>query len=337
MSAVRVLVTGGAGYVGSHACKALAARGYEPITYDNLSRGHAWAVKWGPLEEGDIADTDRIRDVLKFHRPAAVMHFAAYAYVGESIQEPSSYYRNNVGGTLSLLEALLSCGAIPIVFSSSCATYGVARRLPITEEQPQEPINPYGHSKLMSERALSDADRAHGLRSVMLRYFNAAGADPDGEIGEAHEPETHVIPLALAAARDGTVFRIFGNDHGTPDGTCLRDFVHVSDLAEAHLQALDYLLSGGPTASFNLANSRGYSVKEVLAGAERVVGKPIPVEIAPRREGDPPVLIGSSEKAAKILGSTSKRSDLGTQLSDAWRWMQKHFDTCEPFQTEAVS
>jgi UDP-glucose 4-epimerase len=190
---------------------------------------------------------------------------------------------------------------------------------------------------LMSECALSDADRAYGLRSVMLRYFNAAGADPDGDIGEAHEPETHVIPLALAAARDGAVFRIFGNDHGTPDGTCLRDFVHVSDLAEAHLQAMDYLLSGGPTASFNLANSRGYSVKDVLLEAERVVGKPIRIEIAPRREGDPPVLIGSSEKAAKVLGWVSKHSDLATQLRDAWRWMQRQTEACEPFQTESAS
>ncbi len=324
MSAAKILVTGGAGYVGSHACKALAARGYEPITYDNLSRGHAWAVQWGPLEQGDITDTARIREVLNHYRPAAVMHFAAYAYVGESIEDPLSYYRNNFGGTLSLLEAVLSCGAMPIVFSSSCATYGAALSLPMTEEQPQAPMSPYGRSKLMSERALNDADRAHGLRSVMLRYFNAAGADPNGEIGEAHEPETHLIPLALAAARDGTVFRIFGDDHGTPDGTCVRDFVHVSDLAEAHLQALDYLLAGGPTATFNLANSRGYSVKEVLAKAERLVGKPIRIDIAPRHEGDPAVLIGSSAKAAKILGWIPRRSELDTQLNDAWRWMRKH-------------
>lgn len=324
LPAAKILVTGGAGYVGSHACKALAARGYEPVTYDDLSRGHAWAVKWGPLEKGDVTDTARIRDVLTHYRPAAVMHFAAHAYVGESIADPLSYYRNNFGGTLSLLEAVSSCDAIPIVFSSSCATYGAALSLPITEEQPQAPINPYGHSKLMSERAFSDADRAHGLRSVMLRYFNAAGADPDGEIGEAHGPETHLIPLALAAARDGTVFRIFGDDHGTPDGTCVRDFVHVSDLADAHLQALDYLLAGGPTAAFNLSNSRGYSVKEVLARAERVVGKSIRTDIAPRREGDPPVLIGSSAKAEQILRWSSKRSDLDIQLNDAWRWMQKH-------------
>ena len=324
MPIAKILVTGGAGYVGSHACKALAARGYEPITYDNLSRGHAWAVQWGPLEQGDITDTARIRDVLESHRPAAVMHFAAYAYVGESIADPLSYYRNNFCGTLSLLEAVLSGGAMPIVFSSSCATYGAALSLPMTVEQPQAPMSPYGRSKLMSERAHNDAGRAHGLRSVMLRYFNAAGADPNGEIGEAHEPETHLIPLALAAARDGTVFRIFGDGHGTPDGTCVRDFVHVSDLAEAHLQALDYLLAGGPTTAFNLANSRGYSVKEVLARAERVVGKPIRIDIAAPRDGDPPVLIGSSAKAAKILGWIPQRSELDTQLNDAWRWMRRH-------------
>jgi UDP-glucose-4-epimerase GalE len=326
MPTAKVLVTGGAGYVGSHICKALAAAGYQPITYDNLSRGHVWAVKWGPIEEGDIADTSRIRHVLERHRPDAVMHFAAYAYVGESIRDPLRYYGNNVGGTLSLLNALLSHGPMPIVFSSSCATYGLARNVPITEEHPQEPINPYGHSKLMSERALIDADRAYGMRSAILRYFNAAGADPEGEIGEAHDPETHLIPLALAAARDGTALRIFGDDYDTPDGTCLRDFVHVSDLAEGHLRALDYLLAGGPTMSFNLANARGYSVKEVAIAAGAVVGKPIRIEIAARREGDPPVLIGASEKAAKILGWSPKRSLLDRQVNDAWRWMRKRIE-----------
>jgi UDP-glucose-4-epimerase GalE len=320
---MKILVTGGAGYIGSHACKLLAAKGFEPIVYDNLSRGNRWAVKWGPLEVGDIADSIRLRAVLEEYRPAALMHFAAYAYVGESVEFPLLYYRNNVGGTSSMLQALIDFQPIPIVFSSTCATYGVPETVPISEDHPQRPINPYGFSKLVAERMLADLDAANGLRSIALRYFNAAGADPDGEIGEAHDPEPHLIPLVLAAARDGNPVRVFGNDYDTSDGTCVRDYVHVLDIADAHVRAIDYLIKGGASSSINLANARGYSVKEVIATAERVCGKPIRVEMAPRRAGDPAVLIGALERAQKLLGWKPARSDLELQISDAWNWMTK--------------
>jgi len=320
---LKVLVTGGAGYIGSHACKALAARGMEPVVYDNLSRGNRSAVKWGPLEEGDIADTGRLRTVLERHGPAAVMHFAAFAYVGESVQEPLLYHRNNIGGTSALLQALTDYGLLPFVFSSTCSTYGVPHTIPIPEDYPQSPINPYGFSKMVVERMLADLDLARGLRSVSLRYFNAAGADPEGEIGEMHNPETHLIPLVLAAARDDTPVRVFGTDYNTPDGTCIRDYIHVVDIADAHLRALDYLLKGGTSCALNLANARGYSVKEVVAVAERVCGRPIRTEMAPRREGDPPVLIGSAVHAETLLGWRPTRSALETQIADAWNWMMK--------------
>lgn len=318
---MRILVTGGAGYIGSHACKALAAKRFEPIVYDNLSRGNRWAVKWGPLEEGDIADTARLRSVIAKYRPAALMHFAAYAYIGESVEEPLLYYRNNVCGTASLLQTLVEFQAIPVIFSSTCATYGVPEKSPIPENHPQRPINPYGFSKLVVERMLADLYSARGLRSVSLRYFNAAGADPDREIGEAHNPETHLIPLVLAAARDGTPVHIFGNDYDTADGTCVRDYIHVVDVADAHVRALDYLTRGGVSCSLNLANARGHSVKEVIATAERVCGTRIRVEVAPRRTGDPPVLIGAAERARKLLGWKSERSTLEVQITDAWNWM----------------
>ncbi len=237
---MKILVTGGAGYIGSHACKALAASGFEPVTYDNLSRGNRWAVKWGPLEIGDIADPARFQAVLDAHRPAAVIHFAAFAYVGESVENPNLYYQNNVCGSAALLRTVTQSKPIPVVFSSTCATYGVPDKVPITEDHPQRPINPYGFGKLVIERVLADLDTAHGLRSVSLRYFNAAGADPEGQIGEAHNPETHLIPLVLGAARDGTAITVFGHDYETPDGTCIRDYVHVADLADAHVGALKY-------------------------------------------------------------------------------------------------
>ena len=321
---MKVLVTGGAGYIGSHACKALAARGFEPIAFDNLSRGNRWAVKWGPLEEGDITNTARVQDVLNRHRPVALMHFAAYAYVGESVADPLLYYRNNICGTAALLQALVSYKPLPIVFSSTCSTYGIPKSIPIPETHQQKPINPYGFSKLVVEHMLTDLDAAHELQSVSLRYFNAAGSDPDGEIGEAHEPETHIIPLVLAAARDDTSVRVFGNDYDTPDGTCIRDYIHVSDIADAHVRALDYLLGGGRTCALNLANSRGYSVKEVIATAERVCGKAIRVELAPRREGDPPVLIGAADAARTLLDWKPRRSDLALQIGDAWKWMTRN-------------
>jgi len=320
---LKILVTGGAGYIGSHCCKALAAKGFEPITYDNLSRGNRWAVKWGPLEEGDLADSKRVRAVLERHKPAAIMHFAAFTFVGESVANPLLYHRNNVGGTTALLQALIDYGPLPFVFSSTCATYGMPQTIPIPEDHPQNPINPYGFTKLVIEHLLADLDRAHALRSISLRYFNAAGADPDGEIGEAHEPETHLIPLVLAAARDGASMRVFGTDYKTPDGTCIRDYIHIVDIADAHLRALDYLLKGGASCALNLANARGYSVKEVIAAAERVCGRPVRTEVAPRRDGDPPVLIGTAARAHELLGWRPARSALETQIADAWNWMMK--------------
>ena len=320
---MKILVTGGAGFIGSHVCKLLAAKGYEPVVYDNLSRGNRWAVKWGPLEEGDIADVSRVQEVLKRHPPAALMHFAAYAYVGESVQNPTIYYRNNIGGSAALLQAVVEAHRIPVVFSSSCATYGIPETVPIAENQAQNPINPYGYTKLVVERMLADSDAAHGVRSVALRYFNAAGSDPDCEIGERHDPETHLIPLVLQAARDGTPMRVLGDDYPTPDGTCIRDYIHVCDLADAHVRALEYLLAGGKTCAFNLANARGYSVKEVIAAAEKVCGRPVLVEIVARRPGDPPVLIGAAGAAAEVLGWKPARSDLAVQIGDAWNWMCK--------------
>jgi UDP-arabinose 4-epimerase len=320
---MKILVTGGAGYIGSHACKALAAGGFEPVTYDNLSRGNRWAVKWGPLETGDIGDQARLRAVLDQHQPAAVIHFAAFAYVGESVDNPNLYYQNNVCGSATLLRTVTEYKPIPVVFSSTCATYGVPDQVPIPEGHPQRPINPYGFTKLVVERILADLDQAYGLRSVSLRYFNAAGCDPDGDIGEAHNPETHLIPLVLAAARDGTAITVFGDDYDTKDGTCVRDYIHVADLADAHVRALKYLLSGGKTCALNLANSHGYSVMDVIQTAERVCGKPVKIKMAPRRAGDPPVLIGSSDRAREALGWKPVRSTLEVQIADAWNWMQK--------------
>jgi UDP-glucose-4-epimerase GalE len=316
---MKILVTGGAGYIGSHACKLLALSGHLPITYDNLSRGHRAAVKWGPIEVGDIADQDRLRAVFRRHQPAAVMHFAAYAYVGESVANPLLYYRNNCAGSAALLQVVINSGVVPFVFSSSCVTYGVPRQIPIPEDHPQKPINPYGQSKLFVERMLRDAGKAHGLPWVSLRYFNAAGCDPAGEIGERHDPETHLIPLVLMAARDRTKVKIFGTDYDTPDGTCIRDYVHVNDIADAHLRALDYLLGNRPSTAFNLANARGHSVREVIAEAERVTGRTIQTEETARRPGDPAALVGSADLAQKVLGWQTARSELSTQIADAWR------------------
>lgn len=320
---MKIFVTGGAGYIGGHVCKALAAKGYEPVCYDNLSRGHRWAVKWGPFEQGDVGDRARVGAVLDKYKPAALMHFAAYAYVGESMQQPLLYYRNNVAAAVPMLEAVAAYGPLPIVFSSSCATYGVPDATPIRETQPQRPINPYGFSKLAVECMLRNLDRTAGSRSVSLRYFNAAGADPDGEIGEAHDPETHLIPLVLEAARSGEPVPVFGDDYETPDGTCIRDFIHVCDIADAHLRALDYLLRGGAGCALNLANARGYSVKEVVAAAQEVCGRPIRMTIEPRRPGDPAVLVGNAERAHTVLGWTPERSQLGLQIADAWNWMKR--------------
>ena len=316
-----ILVTGGAGFVGSHACKALAAAGYNPVTLDNLERGHEWAVKWGPLERGDIRDPTVLQRVFETWRPEAVLHFAAYAYVGESNIEPLKYYQNNVGGTVSLLNACVSFGCRSFVFSSSCATYGVPGRVPLTETDPQLPINPYGYTKLVVERILRDVETAHGIRYVVLRYFNAAGSDPNGELGEMHDPETHLIPLVLFAAmgRQKSV-KIFGNDYPTADGTCIRDYVHVSDLANAHVAALQWLAAGNSSDHFNLGNGHGFSVAEVIKTVEKVTGKKPNAEFCPRRAGDPPVLISDFAKARKQLGWRPNFPLLDEQISHAWNW-----------------
>jgi len=318
---MNILVTGGAGYIGSHACKALAKAGYMPIAYDNLVYGHRWAVKWGPLEEGDVADRSRLNEVIAKYQPAAVMHFAAYAYVGESVEEPGKYYRNNVAGTLSLLEAMRDHGIDKLIFSSTCATYGIPEQVPITEDHPQRPINPYGTSKLMIEQILRDFDHAHGLRSISLRYFNAAGADPDGEIGESHDPETHLIPLVLdAAAGKRPAITIFGDDYDTLDGTCIRDYIHVSDLAEAHLLALKALEQGAQSTAYNLGNGQGFSVQEVIAATEFVTGKSVPTVIGKRRAGDPASLVGDATKIRSALNWRPRYSELQGMVSTAWNW-----------------
>jgi UDP-arabinose 4-epimerase len=316
-----VLVTGGAGYIGSHACKALARCGFLPVAYDNLVYGHEWAVKWGPLERGDVSDRERLKAVLERYRPVAVMHFAAFAYVGESVAQPGKYYRNNVAGTLTLLETMLECEVANIVFSSTCATYGIPTVLPLPEDHPQEPINPYGASKLMVERILRDFGSAHDLRWLALRYFNAAGADPEGEIGEDHTPETHLIPLVLAAARgDRPSVDIYGTDYPTPDGTAIRDYVHVTDLAEAHILGLRYLLGGGRSTALNLGVGQGHSVREIVAATEGVTGLKVPIHEAPRRPGDPPVLVAGAGRAGALLGWSPRFTLLDDIIATAWKW-----------------
>jgi UDP-arabinose 4-epimerase len=316
------LVTGGAGFIGSHVCKALARAGSLPVTFDNLERGHDWAVRWGPLERGDLRHIDDLRQAFRKWRPSAVIHLAAYAYVGESQGEPLKYYENNIGGTAKLLQVCGEFAVNEIVFSSSCATYGVPARLPLTEADPQAPINPYGYTKLAVERMLQDAETALGIRHVVLRYFNAGGADPEGEIGETHDPETHLIPLVLLAASGRQpAIKIFGDDYPTDDGTCVRDYVHVSDLADAHVAAINWLESGEPSHSFNLGNGQGFSVAKVIQMSEAVSGKLVNAEIHPRRSGDPPILISDSRKARRLLGWSPKHPDLRTQIEHAWRWL----------------
>jgi len=279
-------------------------------------------VRWGPLERGDILDRQRLDEVFKTHRPEAVMHFAGFAYVGESVQNPGKYYRNNVAGTITLLEAMRDHAVQRIVFSSSCATYGVPQAVPIAESHPQNPINPYGESKLIAERMLDDFDRAHGIKSMCLRYFNAAGADPEAEIGEDHDPETHLIPLVLyAASGRRPSIAIFGTDYPTPDGTCIRDYIHVSDLATAHVMALRALERGVDSGKFNLGTGQGHSVKEVLATARRVTGRPIQAIPMPRRPGDPPSLVADATRAATALGWQPAYASLETQIQHAWNWL----------------
>lgn len=315
-----VLVVGGAGYIGSHTCLNLAERGFTPVVYDNLSNGHAEFVKWGPLERGDIRDRQRLAAVIETHRPQAIVHFAALIEVGESVKAPAAFFDNNVAGTLSLLLAAQQAGIDRLVFSSTCATYGLPVDVPMRETHPQNPINPYGRSKLIVEQMLADLDRHQGFRSVVLRYFNAAGADPEGRIGERHSPETHAVPLAIEAAlgrRAG--FSVFGTDYDTRDGTCVRDFIHVCDLADAHGRAVEYLLNGGGSVALNLGTGTGTTVRELLAAVAHQAGKPFPIRYEGRRAGDAPVLVADNAKARDVLG-WNPRHDLESIVASAWNW-----------------
>ncbi|MEH2454171.1 UDP-glucose 4-epimerase GalE [Nostoc sp.] len=322
-----ILVTGGAGYIGSHTVLSLKQAGYNVVILDNLVYGHRDLVEGilqGELIVGDTGDRALLDHLFKTRDIAAVMHFSAYAYVGESVTDPAKYYRNNVVGTLTLLEAMLTASVKKFVFSSTCATYGVPEFVPIPENHPQNPINPYGATKLMVERILADFDVAYGFQSVRFRYFNAAGANPSGLLGEDHNPETHLIPLVLMTAlgkRES--ISIFGTDYPTPDGTCIRDYIHVNDLADAHILGLEYLLKGGDSEVFNLGNGSGFSVREVIAAAEQVTGISIPVEERDRRPGDPPILIGTSEKARTILGWQPQYTSIQDIVAHSWQWHQK--------------
>ncbi|MCD9047944.1 UDP-glucose 4-epimerase GalE [Luteimonas sp. MHLX1A] len=317
----RVLVCGGAGYIGSHMAKWLAAHGVEPVVLDNLSTGHREAVRFGPLVEADLLDPASLDAAFAAGPFEAVMHFCARSLVGESVQQPLAYYQNNVAGTLNLLQAMQRHGVDRIVFSSTAAVFGEPVAATIDEDHPKTPINPYGASKLMVERMLADAAQAYGLRSVTLRYFNAAGASADGDIGEAHTPETHLIPNVLRAALgDGSRLKVFGDDWPTPDGTCVRDYIHVDDLAQAHWLALDHMAAHGGAHAFNLGNGRGFSVREVIAAAEAASGRTVAFDIAPRRAGDPAVLVAASDRARQVLGWAPRHADLAEIIDSAWRW-----------------
>jgi UDP-glucose 4-epimerase len=322
-----ILVTGGAGYIGSHTVLALQEQGYNVVILDNLICGHrdlVESVLKVKLIVGDINDYDLLIKLFSTYPISAVIHFAAYAYVGESVKNPRKYYRNNVVGSLTLLEAMLDCGINKIVFSSTCATYGIPDTVPILETQLQRPINPYGRSKLAVERILLDFDQAYDLKSVIFRYFNAAGADPKGCLGEDHEPETHLIPLILYTALGRrSHINIYGNDYPTPDGSCIRDYIHVTDLANAHVLGLKYLLNGGQTDTFNLGNGNGFSVKEMIEAARSVTNCSIPAIVVDRRPGDPPILVGSGQKATEKLGWKSQYSSADIILEHAWNWHQK--------------
>jgi UDP-glucose-4-epimerase GalE len=329
-----VLVVGGSGYIGSHTARALRRRGHEVIIFDNLSTGDRSLANGFELIVGDIADKKTLADALK--RTTAVMHFAAHAYVGESVENPRKYFRNNVEAALTLLNATIDARIETFVFSSSCAVYGVPGKVPIAEECPRQPINPYGVSKLFFENALEAYGRAYGLRFVILRYFNAAGADEGGEVGELHNPETHLIPLALAAAAGtGPDLQVFGTDYSTPDGTCVRDYVHVSDLADAHVLALEHLIGGGGPLALNLGTGEGYSIKQVLTTVENVTGSKVPWRMALRRPGDPPILIADPSQAEKLLGWRPLHPLQGI-VSSAWKWMQQNRVPIAPDSTNLV-
>jgi UDP-glucose 4-epimerase len=316
----KILVAGGAGYIGSHTCLRLVEAGFSPVTYDNLSNGWSEFVQWGPLEIGDIGDAARLDEVFAKHKPVAVIHFAALIEVGESVKYPGRFYENNVGGAITLIEAARRAGVEAFVFSSTCATYGAPVKVPMDETHPQAPLNPYGRTKLMVEQVLADLDQTVGFKYTALRYFNAAGADPEGRVGERHEPETHAIPLAIAAARGGNRgFSLFGVDYDTRDGTCVRDYIHVLDLADAHVLAVQRLLRGEPSEVFNLGTGTGTTVKELIAAIETVSGRAFPVEIAGRRPGDAPILVADNTKARTMLG-WSPRFTLEDIIRHAWAW-----------------
>jgi UDP-glucose-4-epimerase GalE len=319
-----VLVTGGAGYIGSHAAKALRQAGHRVVIYDNLSAGHREATLGAPLIEGDIADVATVRRAIRESGATAVMHFAAWLSVPDSVRDPAGYYRNNVTGTMGTLEAMAAEGCRQFVFSSTCAVYGEPVETPIGENHPTAPVNAYGQSKLAVEHALPHFERAYGIRSIRLRYFNAAGADPDGELGEDHAPEIHVIPRAIEAAQGGAPIDIFGEDYPTPDGTCLRDYIHVTDLADAHLRALAWLQSGGVSGTYNAGTERPSSVKDVIAAVEKATGLTVARRPAPRRAGDPAVLFASAARIRRDFGWIPQRPDLDTIVADAWRWHSRH-------------
>lgn len=315
---MKIVVTGGAGYIGSHTCKALAEAGHTVIVYDNLSTGHRHFVRWGEFVHGDILDTVRLRACLKEHRPDGIIHFAASAYVGESVQNPGKYFRNNVAGTLSILEAMRDEDVNVIVVSGTCAVYGQPETVTISETCPTNPINPYGASKLFMERMLQDFSLAHGLRWMSLRYFNAAGSSPDGEIGELHFPETHLIPRVMFAALGMTpAIEVYGTDYPTPDGTCIRDYIHVDDLARAHILAMGHLLAGGESMPLNLGTGVGYSVREIINGVAGISGRRVPARERGRRDGDPAILVADPAKAKKLLGWEAQKP-LQCMLEDAW-------------------
>jgi UDP-glucose-4-epimerase GalE len=321
---VKILVTGGAGYVGSHTVKELARKGFEIVVYDNLSRGHRWAAKWGELVVGDLTDERRLRAVFNEHEIGAVLHFAALAYVGESVEHPRRYYENNVANTLTLLRVMLEQDVKRFIFSSTCAVYGNPNKIPLTEDHPLAPVNPYGRTKLVVETVLKDYDESYGMKHVNLRYFNAAGADPDGELGEDHDPETHLIPRVLLTALGRfKQVEVFGTDYPTKDGTCVRDYVHVTDLGAAHVLALEWLLRGRPSEIFNLGTGQGYTVMEIVEKARQITGRSIPAATSPRRPGDPAVLLAGNEKAIKTLGWTPQYKALDEIISSAWKWHQR--------------
>lgn len=320
-----VLVFGGAGYIGSHTCKALAEAGFSPVVYDNLSEGHRAFVQWGELIEADILDVDAVQLAFTRVRPVAAIHFAAFAYVGESVTEPEKYYRNNVAGSINIISSARQAGRVPLVFSSSCATYGIPQQLPISEDSPQLPINPYGRTKLIIENMLKDFDHAYGMRHVILRYFNACGADDQGRLGERHNVETHLIPRAIFSAL-GRIndFTIFGSDCDTPDGTPIRDYVHVSDLATAHVLAVRHLMDGKPSDCFNIGTGEGLSIKQILKALEEITSAPVPYRAGHARPGDPPILVADPAKARQVLGFSAIHSNLVNILRTALEWHTRH-------------